>query len=216
MSEIHGRRPRRCKFEFSFIRNHLRPSQKSGTHPENRNAPDSPDLSPSIPDDRDIYDFEFSLIRRQNLGQSGTGKSPIVWDFPDIWKPGFKQQRRRRLLKRHLKSEVALPRTFSCLFHLIQFLTCWQFFLESNSKRLYRSSRSAQNVKIVVVQWREGNVPKNMMHPQDCFFFFLNKPIAFLPFSFPSAPQKVVCTRGTGNCWLRFSGFCSNLVNLLT
>ena len=84
MSEIHRPRPRRYKFELSFVENDRRPSQKSGTRRENRNAPDSPDLSPSIPDDRDIYDFEFSLIRRQNLGQSGTGKSPIVWDFPDI------------------------------------------------------------------------------------------------------------------------------------
>ena len=28
------------------------------------------------------------FISRQNLGQSGL-KSPIVWDFPDMWKPGF-------------------------------------------------------------------------------------------------------------------------------
>ena len=26
------------------------------------------------------------------------------------------------------------------LFHLVQFTKCWQFFLELNSKRLYRSS----------------------------------------------------------------------------
>ena len=52
MSEIHRRRPRRYKFEFSFVGNDRRPSQKSGTRRENRNAPDSPDLSPSIPDDR--------------------------------------------------------------------------------------------------------------------------------------------------------------------
>ena len=51
MSEIHRRRPRGYKIEFSFIGNDRRPSQKSGTRRENRNAPDSPDLSPSIPDD---------------------------------------------------------------------------------------------------------------------------------------------------------------------
>ena len=39
-----------------------------------------------------------------------------------------KQQRRRRLRKRHLKSEFALPQTLSRLFHLVQFVKCWQFF----------------------------------------------------------------------------------------
>ena len=44
MSEIHRPRPRRYKFELSFVGNDRRPSQKSGTRRENRNAPDSPDL----------------------------------------------------------------------------------------------------------------------------------------------------------------------------
>ena len=57
MSEIHRRRPRRYKFEFSFVGNDRRPSQKSGTRRENRNAPDSPDLSPTIPDDRGYLRF---------------------------------------------------------------------------------------------------------------------------------------------------------------
>ena len=55
MSEIHRRRmpmSRTYKFEFSFVGNDRRPSQKSGTRRENRNAPDSPDLSPFILDDR--------------------------------------------------------------------------------------------------------------------------------------------------------------------
>ena len=49
LSEIHRRRPRRYKFEFSFVGNDCRLSQKSGTRRKNRNAPDSPDLSPSNP-----------------------------------------------------------------------------------------------------------------------------------------------------------------------
>ena len=75
MSEIHRRRPRRYKFEFSFVGNDRRPSQKSGTRRENRNAPDSPDLSPSIPDDRGYLRFRV-FISRQNLGQSGNSKIP--------------------------------------------------------------------------------------------------------------------------------------------
>ena len=52
MSEIHRQRLQRYKFEFSFVGNDRRPSQKSGTRWESRNTPDSPDLSPSILDDR--------------------------------------------------------------------------------------------------------------------------------------------------------------------
>ena len=43
-NEIHRRRPRRDKFEFSFsIGNDRLPSHTSGTRRENRNASDSPD-----------------------------------------------------------------------------------------------------------------------------------------------------------------------------
>ena len=75
MSVIHPRRPRSTNFEFSFIGNDRRPSQKSGTRRENRNAPDFPDLSPSIPDDRGYLRFRV-FISRQNLGQSGNSKIP--------------------------------------------------------------------------------------------------------------------------------------------
>ena len=40
----------------------------------------------------------------------------------------LKQQQRRRLRNRDLKSEFALPQTLSRLFHLVQFVKCWQFF----------------------------------------------------------------------------------------
>ena len=75
MSEIHRRRSRRYKFELSFVGNDRRPSQKSGTRRENRNVPDSPDLSSSIPDDRG-YLLSQVFISRQDLGQSGNGKIP--------------------------------------------------------------------------------------------------------------------------------------------
>ena len=42
----------------------------------------------------------------------------------------FTQRRRRRLRKRHLKSEFALPQTLSRLFHLVKFVRCSQIFLE--------------------------------------------------------------------------------------
>ena len=49
MSETLRQRPRRYKFKFLFVGNGRRPSQKSGTRRENRNAPDSPELSPAHP-----------------------------------------------------------------------------------------------------------------------------------------------------------------------
>jgi len=69
------RRSRRYKFEFSFVENDRRPSQKSGTRRENRNAPDSPDKYPFIPDDRGNLGFGV-FISRQSLGRSGNSKIP--------------------------------------------------------------------------------------------------------------------------------------------
>ena len=108
------------------------------------------------------------------------GKSQLVREL--------KQQRRRRLRKRHLKSEVVLLQTLSRLFHLVQFVKCWQFLVELNSKRLYRSSgkkrksfscvhvlREIWHFHIMVVQWRERNVQKSVMHVQSCCFGNLNE-----------------------------------------
>ena len=89
ISEIHRQRPRRYKFEFSFVGNDRRQSQKSGTRRENRNAPDSPDLSPSIREDRGYLRFRV-FTSRQNLGQLGNSKiTDRRGDFTDIWKPGL-------------------------------------------------------------------------------------------------------------------------------
>ena len=107
-----------------------------------------------------------------------------------------KQKRRRRLRKRHLKSEFALLQTLSRLFKLVQFVKCWPIFLELNSKRLYQSSgkkrsrclvftsstkRQIRYFHVVVVQRRQRSVLKSVMH-----LFCKSKPITFLPFSLPS------------------------------
>ena len=75
MSEIADgcRCPGQYKFEFSFVGNDRRPSRKSGTRREKRKAPDSPDLSSFIPDDRGYLRFRV-FISRQNLGRSGNSK----------------------------------------------------------------------------------------------------------------------------------------------
>ena len=104
-----------------------------------------------------------------------------------------KQQRRRRLRKRHLKSEGALLQTLSRVFFLIQFVKSWQFFLELNSKRLYRSSEKEEEsrchtspcVHVLHKTWnsafsRRGcsvtakKCTKNVMHVQSCCFANLN------------------------------------------
>ena len=56
----------------------------------------------------------------------------------------LKEQRRRRLRKRHLKSEFAPLQTLLRLFHLVYFVKCWQTFFELNSKGLYQILRKVK------------------------------------------------------------------------
>ena len=102
----------------------------------------------------------------------------------------FTQRRRRRLRKRHLKSEFALPQTLSRLFYLVEFVKCWQIVVELNSKGLHQSSgkekesccllfpsstkREIRQFHVVVVQRRQRNVQKSVMHLQSCCFAYLN------------------------------------------
>ena len=117
MSEIHSRLPRQCKFDFSFIRNHLRPSQKSGTRRENRNAPDSPDLSPSIPDDQGYLRFRV-FISRQNLGQAGNRKIPDHLGFSWLMKTRLKASQLTGIYLDHLL------RTCTCISQKILLRIC--------------------------------------------------------------------------------------------
>ena len=87
------------------------------------------------------------------------------------------------------KSEFALSQTLSRLFQLVYFVKCWQIFLELNSKRLYQSSgiekescclefpsstrREIRRFHVVVVQRRQKNVQKSVMHVQSCCFDLL-------------------------------------------
>ena len=96
------------------------------------------------------------------------------------------QQRRRRLRKRHLKSEVALLQTLSRLFHLVHFVKCWKFLLELILKDVWkfgkrkRKSWSFVHVlhkayfHVVDVQWHQRNVQKSVMHVQSICFTNLN------------------------------------------
>ena len=114
----------------------------------------------------------------------------MVAKFLDPDNREFKQQKRRRLRKRHLKCEFALLQTLSRLFHLVQFVKCWYILLELNSKRLYQSSgkekqsrclvftsstkREIRHFHVVVVQRRQRNVQKSVMHVQSLCFAYLH------------------------------------------
>ena len=98
----------------------------------------------------------------------------------------FKQQRWGRQRKRYLKSEFALLQTSSRLFHIVQFVKCWQILVELNSKGLYRSyekekdrrclvfksstKREIIQFRVVVLQRLQRNVQKSVMHGQSCCF----------------------------------------------
>ena len=102
----------------------------------------------------------------------------------------LKQEGRRRLRKRHLKNEFALPQTLSRLFHLVSFVKCCQIFLELNSKGLYQSSgkekesfflvfpsstkREIRHFHVEVVQRRLRNVQKSAMQVLSCCFTNIN------------------------------------------
>ena len=98
-----------------------------------------------------------------------------------------KQQRRRRLRKRHLKSEVTLLQTLSLLFHLVCFVKCWpkcswSWILkdcikvqEKKKKVVALCSRPRQNVNLstfTLQSCNDGkrNVQESVTHVQSCCF----------------------------------------------
>ena len=98
-----------------------------------------------------------------------------------------KQRQRGRLRKRHLKSQFALLQTLSRFFHLVEFVKCWQLFLEWNSKGQYQSpgkekesylvftsstKREIRHFHVVVVQRRLTNAQKSVIYVHSCCFAY--------------------------------------------
>ena len=85
-----------------------------------------------------------------------------------------------------IRAASNLPR----LFHLVQFVKCWQIFLDLNFKELYQSSRKEKESWCLVFTSstkRETrhfhvlrNVPKSVMYVQSCCLPI--KPVAFCRF----------------------------------
>ena len=101
----------------------------------------------------------------------------------------LKEKRRRRLRKRHLKSEFSLLQTLSRLFQLTHSSlnvgkSFWSWILkhyqssrkDKESRLVFTSSkkREIRHFHVVVVQWRQRNVQKSVMHVQSCCFVNLN------------------------------------------
>ena len=84
------------------------------------------------------------------------GKSALGTRLLITYVRELKQQRRRRLQKRHLKSELAPIQTLSRLFHPVYFVKCWQMFLELNSKGLYQSSGKEKKVVVLCPRPRQN------------------------------------------------------------
>ena len=84
----------------------------------------------------------------------------------------LKKQRRR------LKSEVALFQTLPRLFHLLQFVKCWQSFLELNSKDCIEVHENKN--KVLDKTWNLAFSRRSRV------VFCLSQSIAFLPFSLTS------------------------------
>ena len=105
MTEIHRWRPRRYKFEFhlsGMIADHRRNLGRVGKIETLPILHICPRPSQTI---GDIYDFEFSLVGI--IWDSWeTVKSPIIWDFPDMWKPGLKIQYNIHHYFYYLKKEI--------------------------------------------------------------------------------------------------------------
>ena len=106
---------------------------------------------------------------------------------------------------------VALLQILSRLFNVVQFVKCWQYFLELSSKRLSCSGKEKESrcleftsstkcevrdFHVVVVHWRQRNVQKSVMHVQGCcfsnltFFFFL--PLTTTPASSPVTGDHIL------------------------
>ena len=88
-----------------YVGNDRRPSQKSGTCRENRNAADFPNLFATIPDDGGCLRFPV-FISRESLGRSGNSEISDRLGF-----------------SRHVKTRLYyLMQVFSSIFDMIRFL----------------------------------------------------------------------------------------------
>ena len=133
----------------------------------------------------------------------------------------LKQQRRRRLRKRQLKDEFRPLQTLSRLFRLVQFVKCWQIFLELNFKRLYRSSEKEKESRCLVftsISTKRGTTAKKCTkkrYARAKLLFCQSKPIDFFPSSLtsPSSLLKLQIPIERFHMTSRRPYWCSKTIN---
>ena len=116
--------------------------------------------------------------------------SPTVLPSPHLNNREFKIPRQRRPRKRRSKSKFAFLQCLSQLFQLIYFVKCKRTLFEPNCKETFPASerdrlfsrrlvmslikREIRLFSVAVVQWRQRNVQKSVMHVQSCCFCLFN------------------------------------------
>ena len=131
----------------------------------------------------------LQVLCHTNQCHSVNKETPLCpqWRFLlQLWIQGWQVRLPRQPQVRKYKLEWS----FEHLFYLVLFIKCWPIFPELNSKGLCQSSRkekeghclvSTSSTKreirqfhIEVVQGRQRNVQKSVMHVQSCCFVNLN------------------------------------------
>ena len=80
--------------------------------------------------------------------QTSRSLEPIFCKRAEQINKEHKQQRRRRLPKRHLKIEFVLLQTLSSLLQLVQYTKCWRICLELNFKGRIEVQEKKKNVVV--------------------------------------------------------------------
>ena len=142
------------------------------------------------------FNFRKNCQHLTNFNNKMPNKRDKVWrSATSLFTWRFRSRRRRcclSSLKGHLKKVTSrwFKLYWAYFISLLKFVKCWQFFLESNSKILYRSTgkekesslvfksstkREIMHFHVVVVQWRERYLQKSVMHVQSCCFANLSQ-----------------------------------------
>ena len=90
------------------------------------------------------------VIVFKGVGGCDLGKAAFRLCLYDAEYRELKQQQRRWLRKRHLKSEFVPLQTLSRLFHLVQFVKCWPIVCDIQKQTLTRFFFK----ELLAVEWR--------------------------------------------------------------
>ena len=121
----------------------------------------------------------------------------------------------------------ALLQTSSRLFHIVQFVKCWQILVELNSKGLSAKLRKRKTLSCVYVLYKTWNYsisrPSLTATAEKCtkkrdartkLLFCRSKPVAFLPFSLPSPSLLLNLPTANPSLWFKVKTCGNNCISL--